>query len=234
MKVYEHPEVRLLSYHGSDELVAISAWSSTNSDVLPNPFPVNDFKALASIYGEGKRNDVKSLINFLAEHKHLTPFEFCNVTFQVTVDIATHIHLLKHRTIKCNTESARYKELADKIYIPSDMDESFREELLSQSNVGHDSYHGMLEYDKLVGSSSRQRSKESSRYFLGYNKMLTSIVQFDMRNFLWNFFYQRSSKNAQKEIRTVAHEMFFELVKTGAFPETLQAFSKFNPQLFND
>src|SRR5690606_15059899 len=53
---------------------------------------------------------------------HHTPFEKSTLHFLVTVDQATHIHLLKHRIgVSINGESARYKELKeDKIYLPED------------------------------------------------------------------------------------------------------------------
>jgi thymidylate synthase ThyX len=52
---------------------------------------------------------------------HETPFEKCTVHFLVNCDIASHIHLLKHRIASINAESARYKELKeDKFYLPED------------------------------------------------------------------------------------------------------------------
>ena len=52
---------------------------------------------------------------------HETPFEKGTVHFLVDTDIASHIHLLKHRISSLNAESARYKELKeDKYYLPED------------------------------------------------------------------------------------------------------------------
>ena len=44
---------------------------------------------------------------------HETPFEKGTVHFLVDTDIASHIHLLKHRISSLNAESARYKELKE-------------------------------------------------------------------------------------------------------------------------
>ena len=50
----------------------------------------------------------------LASEGHHTPFEKSSLHFLVTVDQATHIHLLKHRIgVAINGESARYKELKE-------------------------------------------------------------------------------------------------------------------------
>ena len=69
-----------------------------------------------------KLDRVPNLLNMLASEGHHTPFEKSQLHFLVTVDQATHIHLLKHRiAVSINGESARYKELKeDKTYLPED------------------------------------------------------------------------------------------------------------------
>jgi thymidylate synthase ThyX len=72
--------VELLGFYGSDETHALSAWTSTSRD-LP----------------EEKRKRIGPLLTQLAKDGHLTPFEKSSLHFLVTSDIASHIHLLKHR-----------------------------------------------------------------------------------------------------------------------------------------
>jgi len=96
--------VELLGYYGSDEVIACSAWTSTSRDLT-----------------EDKKARVGKLIDMLWSQGHETPFEKGVVHFLVNTDIASHIHLLKHRVTSLNAESARYKELKeDKYYIPED------------------------------------------------------------------------------------------------------------------
>lgn len=97
--------VELLGYYGTDLVHAQSAWTSTSRDL-----------------SEDKLERVDKLLNMLAKEGHHTPFEKSSLHFLVTVDQATHIHLLKHRVgVSINGESARYKELVeDKMYIPED------------------------------------------------------------------------------------------------------------------
>ena len=97
-------KVELIGYYGSDEVIACSAWTSTSRNLT-----------------EAKKARVGKLIDMLWSEGHETPFEKGIVHFLVDTDIASHIHLLKHRISSLNAESARYKELKeDKYYTPED------------------------------------------------------------------------------------------------------------------
>jgi thymidylate synthase ThyX len=107
--------VELLGYYGSDEVIACSAWTSTNRELT-----------------EEKKERIPKLINMLWSEGHETPFEKGTVHFLVNCDIASHIHLLKHRIASINAESARYKELKeDKFYLPEDFPEKWRNKLVA-------------------------------------------------------------------------------------------------------
>ena len=98
-------KIELIGYYGNDEIHACSAWTSTSRDIT-----------------DEKRTRIPKLLKMLADAGHHTPFEKSSLHFLVDCDIASHVHLLKHR-IGCsiNGESARYKELKeDKYYIPDD------------------------------------------------------------------------------------------------------------------
>ena len=86
-------KVELIGFYGSDEVIACSAWTSTSRDLT-----------------EKKRARIGKLIDMLWGEGHETPFEKGVVHFLVDTDIASHIHLLKHRISSLNAESARYKE----------------------------------------------------------------------------------------------------------------------------
>ena len=96
--------VELVGWYGGDETHALSAWTSTSRDLT-----------------EEKKTRIPSLLKMLAENGHETPFEKSSLHFLVTVDTATHIHLLKHRIgVSVNGESARYKELKGDKYLGPD------------------------------------------------------------------------------------------------------------------
>ena len=185
--------VELLGYYGSDESIACSAWTSTSRNLT------ND-----------KKKRIPKLIDMLWREGHETPFEKGSVHFLVDCDIASHIHLLKHRLSSLNAESARYKELKeDKMFIPDDWPAFWQEMLVSYTQKGNELYHQCV--GELTDTLGRKRAKESARFFKTYNSKIQSDVMFNMRSFA-NFIKLRKSEHAQKEIREIAEKMF-DLVK---------------------
>lgn len=214
-------KVELIGHYGSDEIIACSAWTSTSRELT-----------------DEKKSRIPKLIDMLWSNGHETPFEKGSVHFLVDTDIATHIHLLKHRISSVNAESARYKELNDdKYYIPEDWkgvqantialfrnlnDGADWTDILTQyTNIGNKLYHDCLA--DLTPILGRKRAKESARFFKTYNSQIQADVQFNMRSFA-NFLKLRNSEHAQKEIREVAQQML-ELVNDiegNPFRHTLQ------------
>ncbi len=185
--------VELLGHYGSDEVIACSAWTSTSREL-----------------DEKKRERIPKLIDMLWSHGHETPFEKGSVHFLVDCDIASHIHLLKHRISSLNAESARYKELKeDKTFIPDDWPEFWQQQLKQYTEDGNRLYHKCLA--DLEPELGRKRAKESARFFKTYNSRIQADVQFNMRSFA-NFIKLRKSEHAQKEIREIAEKML-DLVK---------------------
>lgn len=225
--------VELIGYYGSDKVIAQSAWTSTSREI-----------------DEGKLKRIPALINMLWTEGHETPFEKATVHFLVTTDIATHIHLLKHRIGSINAESARYKELKeDKFYLPEDFKNvdvnenhlklnylndqylsnygqySWHQALAEFSMLGNMLYHKCLE--DLTPVLGRKRAKESARFFKTYNSQITADVMFNMRSFA-NFMKLRSSEHAQKEIRELALNMIklVENIEGYPFKHTLEVWKK--------
>lgn len=73
-------EVILLGTYGSDLTHATSAWTSTSREI-----------------NEEKLNRLPKLLKMLAENSHHTPFEKSSLHFLVNAEIASHIHMIKHR-----------------------------------------------------------------------------------------------------------------------------------------
>lgn len=206
-----HNKVELIGHYGSDETHALSAWTSTSRDLT-----------------EDKVNRIPSLLKMLAENGHETPFEKSSLHFLVTTDIASHIHLLKHRIgVSINAESARYKELKeDKYYVPTDWPLVERELYIEHMESSIQKYHATLE--RLVQSGmSRKRAKESARLYLPYGNQITADVMFNFRSFV-HFLRLRYSDHAQVEIRDIAKQMLDLVVETRSFNATLEAFGLMN------
>ena len=221
--------VELLGFYGSDEVIACSAWTSTSRELT-----------------EEKKQRIPALITHLWLNGHETPFEKATVHFLVNCDIASHIHLLKHRISSLNAESARYKELKeDKFYLPEDwkditnskdyyMDEDvpfiekdnkWLEILKDYTELGNGLYHDCLE--DLTPILGRKRAKESARFFKTYNSQIQADVMFNMRSFA-NFLKLRDSEHAQVEIRDIARQMLklVENIEGNPFEQTIKLITK--------
>lgn len=202
-------KVELLGFYGSDITHAQSAWTSTSRDIT-----------------DEKKQRIPKLLNMLASEGHETPFEKSSFHFLVTVDQATHIHLLKHRIgVSINGESARYKELKeDKTFIPNDWPEDWQDRLKVISVTSNNLYHTALE--ELTPILGRKRAKESARFFKTFNSQIDMDIMFNFRSFV-HFQRLRNSEHAQKEVRELA-QMMLDLVKGiegNPFEHTLKAFN---------
>ena len=201
--------VELLGYYGSDEVIACSAWTSTSREL-----------------DEKKRERIPKLIDMLWSNGHETPFEKGSVHFLVDCDIASHIHLLKHRISSLNAESARYKELKEnKMFIPEDWPAFWQRVLEEYTEDGNRLYHKCIA--DLEPELGRKRAKESARFFKTYNSRIQADVQFNMRSFA-NFLKLRNSEHAQKEIREIAQKMLdlVENIEENPFKHTLNSWHK--------
>jgi len=220
--------VQLLGYYGSDTIIACSAWTSTSREL-----------------SEEKKQRIPKLIKDLWSNGHETPFEKATVHFLVNCDIASHIHLLKHRISSINAESARYKELKeDKFYLPEDWwenkvtpdvkndlyypQEEYMDWFLAleeYTKLGNKLYHKALE--QLTPILGRKRAKESARFFKTYNSQIQADVMFNMRSFA-NFLKLRNSEHAQVEIREIAQEMLslVQNIEGNPFEQTIKSIIK--------
>lgn len=92
-KVLDKGFVKLVSYHGTDQLVEAAARVS---------------------YQKGTRSvsDTRNLIRYLYRNQHASPFELCNCTFQFKMPLYVIQQLLRHRTARLNQESHRYSEIS--------------------------------------------------------------------------------------------------------------------------
>lgn len=199
--------VEMIGHYGGDTQHALAAWTSTSRD-LPSE----------------KLARVDALLSMLATEGHTTPFERSTLHFLVRTDIATHIHLLKHRIgVGVNGESARYKELKDRYYLPADWPEFWRHRLQAFTNSGNSLYRECLNSLVRTHGMPRKRAKETARYFKSYNSQLEADVIFNFRSFA-HFQYLRNDEHAQGEIRDIAQQMLAMVRSLPEFAGTIRAF----------
>lgn len=202
--------IELLGYYGDDRTHACSAWTSTSRNL-----------------SDDKIERIPKLLKMLADEGHHTPFEKSYLHFLVTTDIASHIHIIKHRIgVSVNGESARYKEIKeDQFLVPEDWPEIWKEQLKYHTQKGLELYHNCINSLIETYGIDRKRAKESARFFRGYNTQITADVSFNWRSF-YHFQSLRNKPNAQLEIREIAQTML-DLVKNienNPFKYTIQAF----------
>jgi thymidylate synthase (FAD) len=199
--------VELLGWYGGDKEHAMSAWTSTSRDY------------------DSKKDRMPNLLKMLASEGHHTPFEKSTLHFLVNTDIATHIHLIKHRVgVSVNAESARYKELKeDNFYVPQDWSETLQQDLIDFTEQANEYYHKVLEI--LTPKLGRKRAKESARFFKTYNSQIAADVQFNFRSFM-HFQKLRNSEHAQLEVRELAQQMLklVQDIPNNPFEQSLKAF----------
>lgn len=184
-------KVELLGTYGGDLEHALSAWTSTSRDLPPE-----------------KRERIPQLLAKLAKDGHHTPFEKSALHFLVDCEVASHIHIIKHRiAVAVNGESARYKELKeDRSYVPQDWPEDWKENLRIYTATAQILYHDCMKELVEKHGFSKKRAKESARFFLGYNNVTTCDVMFNFRSFM-HFLKLRNDDHAQDEIHQIAAQM---------------------------
>lgn len=206
---FQENKVELTGWYGSDETHALSAWTSTSRDL-----------------SDEKRGRMPQLLKMLADNGHHTVFEKSSLHFLVTTDVATHIHVIKHRVgVSVNAESSRYKELKDdKYYLPKDWSLEEQARYIAFMEDALMRYHDTLK--RLVDSGmDRKRAKESARFYLPYGNQITMDIMFNWRSFN-HFLGLRMKPDAQREVREIAGKMLnlVREIPDRPFRHTIEAF----------
>lgn len=186
-------KVTLIGYTGSDKLHVLNAWASTFLEAgieIPDIIEERTDALVDFIEKNGKRKrTVPEIIQFLATETHSSPFRASHFILMMTEDVATHIHLLKHKVLikHENAESARYKQLKeDKFYLPEDWLQygstgRYWYERLKESSIATNKLYHQAIGDLVNCGMPKARARESARYFKQYNSQLNVFrtISFD-------------------------------------------------------
>lgn len=213
IKVLDKGFVRLVDHMGSDSAIVQAARVS---------------------YGEGtkKVNEDVGLINYLMKHKHMSPFEMCELKFHIKLPIFVARQWIRHRTANVNEISGRYSELKEEYYMPSHVykqasknkqgssDETIEEGeyWLDQVNTQCGASFGVYKAGLSLGVA-----REEARIGLPINTYTEWYWKIDLRNLL-HFLRLRLDSHAQYEIREYA-KAIKDIVKQ-LFPIAWQAFKE--------
>ena len=200
MKVLNAGAIELVDYMGSD-LSVVQAARISNGAAMP------DWRGTPD----------ERLIEFLANHEHMTPFEHASFKFYVKAPIFVIREWQRHRTFSYNELSGRYKKLAPEFYYPDRAREPDPNN--KQGSRVPDSTCRQGELDSLVKKGLGEAYQKSYAYYEEMLKggiareiarsvmplgMYTEMyVSGNFRNWM-HFYHLRNSDEAQYEIRVYA------------------------------
>lgn len=168
-------------------------------------------------YGKGTKTkkDDRALIRYLMKHRHTSPFEMCEITLHIKAPIFIVRQWVRHRTANFNEYSARYSEMHNEFYYPSqDMlgKQSLTNKQCSKGTFNDDEYKNIISqmesvcknsYSVYCDLLSKGVARESARGILPINIYTEFYWKIDAHN-LMHFLKLRLPENAQQEIREYA------------------------------
>lgn len=209
---FEQIQVQLIDTMGSDRGIAETAWtSSLDQDKKQNR----------------TEEEVKRVINLMANGSHGTPFESVIFKFWMRIPIFTDRQVVTHRIASHNGLSGRYRTLPSDYYsIPDDVKEMMKRvetvsppisnQLTNNLEFMHDAaiaaYNDMIYFSKqaqdagIITNKEYKRIREIARGVVPTGGMTERTTIFNLRSFA-NYQKLRNSDHAQPEIRHVAKLM---------------------------
>jgi thymidylate synthase (FAD) len=186
----------------------------------------------------------QNLINYLAKHKHMSPFEHCHITFWVEAPLYIARQHMRHRTWSYNEVSRRYTSDDIRIYEPEGYRKQAKSNRQASTNETTDPIvrviHGttntyMTAASTIVEETNRELVKvyaalldagvcrEQARGILPQSMMTHYYATVNLRN-LVAFIKERISVDAQHEARELAQQML-EIAQTH-YPLSVKALMK--------
>ena len=180
----------------------------------------------------------KKLLFFLFKNRHTSPFEACNLTFNIKMPIFCMRQFVRHRTMKLNEWSGRYSELADAFYTPvawrvqdtknkqGSLDIDSPAWHWKNSTIAHSVFDFTYQQYQLL--LARGVAKELARIVLPVSLFTEIYVNVDVHNLI-HFLNLRQDPHAQLEMREIANAM--EVIFKELYPWCAEARSKFKTKL---
>jgi thymidylate synthase (FAD) len=193
--------IRLLNHFGTDKEICASARISYNNHGLQKSDAEN-----------------QKLLNYLAIHSHLSPFEMAEYQFFIRLPLFVFGQLVRHRTANINCKSYRYTEVEEEIefYTPKILRKT-DEKKQGSSSLPIENNSMVVElcqekcrndlrfYKKLLTEGV---CREQARMFLPQNIFTEFVWKIDLRN-LYHFIDLRIHHTAQVEIQELAQKLLF-------------------------
>lgn len=175
----------------------------------------------------------KKLINYLADHEHLTPFEYQHATLMIECPLFIRSQIHRHRTFSYNEISRRYTSEEIGFWIPSQLRrQSTNNRQGSDGIFAYDDYKGFLEGYKQRCLAQQQSyeafvhigvAREQARAELPQSLLTRFYMGGNLRNWA-HFLKLRLDSHAQYEVQVIAKKAYNIL--HGLWPTSLDALTQ--------
>jgi thymidylate synthase (FAD) len=211
-------------------------------DMMPRLVPVGktaDFAVLRAArvsYGNGTKqvSDDKTLLRYLLRHRHTSPFEMICMTFYIKCPVFIARQWIRHRTASINEYSARYSEMRDEFYRPTDL---CQQSMNNKQGTGNkienknvlENFQTYLDksealYEDYQTCLDSGVAREQARIGLPVSVYTEFYWQINLHN-LMHFLHLRRDHHAQKEIRDFANVIFDMMMQV--VPDSMCAFEDY-------
>ena len=165
----------------------------------------------------------EKLVNYLAKHKHYSPFEHCTLSVRIKCPLYIRSQIHRHRTFSYNEISRRYTDENITFYKPTiyynqhkSSKQCAAEPLEDLLNLNADVVmqqsleFAINSYDRLLGLGV---AREQARAVLPQAMMTEFYMTGNLRNWM-QFLALRLDGHAQREVREVAVEIMNMIEKS--------------------
>lgn len=228
--VLDHGYVRYIDHMGSDQRIVEAARVSYKS---PSKGPEAD----------------KKLLEYLYKNRHTSPFEMVKLTINIKLPIFVMRQYVRHRMQNLNEMSARYTELPEEFYIPSEW--RYQDPQNKQGSVGV--FNPVIQHQALCAEAQTATehlsglcglayevyqqmlragiAREMARMVLPINIYTECYATWDMKNLI-HFITLRDDSHAQAEIQEYGRAV--KKICVELFPWTMEAYEKYKWELKKD
>jgi thymidylate synthase (FAD) len=175
----------------------------------------------------------RKLINYLADHEHLTPFEYQHATVMIECPLFIRSQIHRHRTFSFNEISRRYTSEEIGFWIPTTLRTQATDNKQGSAGIfAYDDYQGFLKGYKercefaernYEGVLSLGVAREQARAELPQSLLTRFYMGGNLRN--WTHFLKlRQDSHAQYEVQVIANKV--RAILTELWPNSLEALMK--------
>lgn len=219
-------KVELQEWLGTDKSIAEAAWTSSLTK-----------------QGKDKRTaeDVKRVVQMLANDGHSTPFESIVLRFWIKLPITADRQHVTHRIATHNGMSGRYRTMPDEwLQTPQDVlsigekawsgqryDLDYEHFCHAANNWYRKTLESLKDAEKAgnITNDEYKRAREFYRGVLPQNNMTERLTIMNLRSFA-NYQKLRNKPNAQPEIQDIARQMLEQVKLKDVAPVAIEWLEK--------